>query len=52
VDWLSINSLGFAVVVTGIILLIWSLYRGQVSAVGLGLLIAGFLLQIIAAFIE
>jgi len=33
-------------------LLIWSLARAAVSVVGVGLLIAGFLLQILAAFIE
>jgi hypothetical protein len=38
--------------VAGILLLIWSLACAEVSAVGVGLLIAGFLLQILAAFIE
>jgi hypothetical protein len=45
-----INLLGFGVLVIGILLLIWSLSRAQVSAVGLALLIAGFLLQLLAAF--
>jgi nucleoside permease NupC len=48
-----INLVGLGVLVSGILLLIWSLSnRKEVSAVGVGLLIAGFLLQILAAFIE
>jgi hypothetical protein len=43
---------GFGVLVIGILLLIWSLSRGNVSAFGLALLTAGFLLQLLAAFIE
>jgi hypothetical protein len=47
-----INLVGLGVLVSGILLLIWSLARAAVSVVGVGLLIAGFLLQILAAFIE
>jgi hypothetical protein len=47
-----INLGGFGVLVIGILLLIWSLSRGNVSAFGLALLTAGFLLQLLAAFIE
>ena len=49
---IGINLVGLAVLVSGILLLIWSLARAAVSVVGVGLLIAGFLLQILAAFIE
>ena len=48
----GINLFGFGVLVIGILLLIWSLAHKGVSAVGLALLITGFLLQILAAFIE
>ena len=48
----SVNLLGFGVLIAGILLLIWTLYRAQVSAVGVALLISGFLLQIAAAFIK
>jgi len=48
----GINLFGLGVLVIGILLLIWSLARKEVSAVGLALLITGVLLQILAAFIE
>jgi hypothetical protein len=50
----GINLLGFGIVVIGALLLIWSLLarRGEITAVGVGFLISGFLLQILAAFIE
>jgi hypothetical protein len=47
-----VNLFGFGVLITGILLLIWSLSRGNVSTVGLALLIAGFLVQLVAAFID
>ena len=48
----SINLLGFAVLVLGILLLIWSLYHKAVSPLGLALLIFGFVLQLAAAFVD
>ncbi len=48
----SLNTVGFAVIVIGILLLIWSLYRKAVSVLGVVLLIVGFVIQIIAAFLE
>ena len=51
--WASwVNMFGFGVLVLGILLLIWSLSEGNVSPVGLALLIAGFLVQLVAAFID
>ena len=50
---MRINLLGLSVMVSGMLLLIWSLaHRKEVTAVGVGLLIAGFLIQLLAAFIE
>jgi hypothetical protein len=45
----GINLFGFGILVTGTLLLIWSLARGDVSAVGLGILIAWLVLQLLAA---
>lgn len=47
-----INLIGLTVLVSGMLLLIWSLARAGVSALGLGLLIAGFLIQLVGAFME
>jgi hypothetical protein len=43
---------GYGVILVGILFLIWSLLRKGVSVLGVGLMIAGFLLLILAAFLE
>jgi hypothetical protein len=47
-----INLVGLGVLITGILLMIWSLSRSGISSVGLALMISGFLLQLAAAFFK
>jgi hypothetical protein len=47
-----INLFGLIFLVTGILLLIWSLFRKYVSTLGLALATLGFLLELLAAFME
>jgi hypothetical protein len=48
----GINLFGFAILVIGILLLIWSPARGSVSVFGVALLIAGFVIQIVSSFLD
>ena len=48
---LFVNLAGYGAMFVGIILLIWSLARKEVSVLGMGLLIAGFIVHLLAAFI-
>jgi hypothetical protein len=48
---LFVNLTGYGAMFVGIILLIWSLARKEVSVLGLGLLIAGFIVHLFAAFV-
>jgi hypothetical protein len=41
-----------SVIFVGILLLIWSLLKQGVSVLGLGLLMVGFLLLVIASFLQ
>ena len=45
------NLAGYGAMFVGIILLIWSLARKEVSVLGLGILIDGFIVQLLAEFI-
>jgi hypothetical protein len=49
---LWIHLFGLIFLLTGILLLIWSLFRKYVSSLGLALVILGFLLELLAAFME
>jgi hypothetical protein len=49
---LWINLFGLIFLLTGILLLIWSLFRKYVSTLGLALVILGFFLELLAAFME
>jgi hypothetical protein len=46
-----LNMGGYGIGLLGILLLIWSLLKQGVSVLGLGLLMVGFLLLVIAAFL-
>jgi len=48
---LFVNLTGYGAMFVGIILLVWSLARKEVSVLGLGLLIAGFIVHLLAAFV-
>jgi len=48
-DWTSLVAYGL--LIAGVLFLIWSLVRGSVSVLGLGLLIAGLLLELLAWFL-
>ena len=39
--------IGYSVMFVGIVVLIWSLLRKSVSVIGLGLLVLGFLLELL-----
>ena len=39
--------IGYGVMFVGIVILIWSLLRKSVSVIGLGLLVLGFLLELL-----
>ena len=47
-DW--INLVAYGLLAAGVLFLIWSLVRGSVSVIGLALLIAGLLLELLAWF--
>jgi hypothetical protein len=47
-----LNMAGYSIGLLGILLLIWSLLKQGVSLLGLGLLAAGFLLLLIAGFLQ
>jgi hypothetical protein len=44
------NLVGYGLLAAGVLFLIWSLVRGSVSVLGLALLIAGLLLQLLKWF--
>jgi hypothetical protein len=49
-DWITLAGLGG--LLAGIVLVIWSLFQGGVSVLGLALMIAGYLLQMLGAYVD
>ena len=49
--WHVINLTGLGLLFLGILLLIWSLFRGGVSVLGLGLVIVGFLIEVVTTIV-
>jgi hypothetical protein len=49
-DWITLAGLGGYL--AGIVLVIWSLFQGGVLVLGVALMIAGYLLQLLGAFID
>ena len=49
-DWT--NLVAYAALAAGVLFLIWSLVRGSVSVLGLALLIAGLLLELLVWIIR
>ena len=49
-DWT--NLVAYGALAAGVLFLIWSLVRGSVSVLGLGLLIAGLFLELLVWFIR
>lgn len=43
----SASLLAYGVIAAGVLFLIWSLVRGSVSVLGLGLVIAGLLIELL-----
>ena len=49
-DWITFTGIVF--ILAGIVLVIWSLFQGGVLVLGVALMIAGYLLQLLGAFVD